>query len=38
MSFKDALLMLISYPEPTLRGSLDQVVVFGAAHLCPRFL
>jgi len=31
MSFKDTLLVLTSYPEPTLRGSVDQAVAIGAA-------
>lgn len=31
MSFKDTLLVLTSYPEPTLHGSVEQAVAFGAA-------
>lgn len=31
MSFKDTLLVLTSYPEPTLRKSVEQAVALGAA-------
>lgn len=30
MAFKDALLVLTSYPEPTMRASIDQAVALGA--------